>query len=311
MVSELSAPSIKMGLLNAHSTNNKLPWLSEFIKKRDLMVLAITETFLKTIEQAQRLCKGLPDGIQVHQQPRNLEDSGKKSGGGVGIASSNELESTRVQLDKSFKSFEYVAANLRHKEWDRPIKTTTVYRRPGYDVIPFLEDFKEYLENFFENDSILITGDFNIKVNDEKYKPATRFKELLNRFGLKQKVTKGTQKKGNILDLVITRNVEIADLSVEETDNQKLDHYAVIFNACPTSKDTPKKRYIQFPEITDPPRKQFKDREKQRQKKKQKFFLKNDKVSSETDHILTLKLSNMTWNVSQRLKKTYPENGSF
>ncbi|XP_051797401.1 uncharacterized protein LOC127531665 isoform X3 [Acanthochromis polyacanthus] len=244
-VSEDSAPWCNMGLFNARSINNKQLRISNFIQKFDLDILAMTETWLTEENGDQRLGEILTGEFTFYHQPRV-----DQRGGGVAVGHSNELEGTRVQLDEPFESFEYVAADLRHDEWDRPIRIITVYRPPGGNMENFLEEFENLLEKFPEDDSILITGDFNIKVNDMNNKHAKKFKKLLEDNNLHQHVEQATHNRGNTLDLVITRNVEISHLRVKkpkpktnevtERNTTISDHCAIMFSVRPTNMGSPR-----------------------------------------------------------------------
>ncbi|XP_051797402.1 uncharacterized protein LOC127531665 isoform X4 [Acanthochromis polyacanthus] len=252
-VSEHSAPWCNMGLLNACSINNKQLRISDFIQKFHLDILALTETWLTEENGDQSLGKILPGEFTFYHQARV-----DQRGGGVAVGHSNELEGTRVQSDEPFESFEYVTADLRHHEWDRPIRTITVYRPPRGNKENFLREFENLLKKFPKDDSILITGDFNIKVNDENDNHATLFTEVLEANKFCQHVEEATHNRGNTLDLVITRNVEIPDLRVkkpkpktetktnkktnEVTERNKTisDHSLVKFRVCPTNMGSPR-----------------------------------------------------------------------
>ena len=52
---------------------------------------------------------------------------------------------------------------------------------------------------------LLITGGFNIRVDDKDDVDSLRFLELIESMGLEQHVHTATHENGHILDLVITR----------------------------------------------------------------------------------------------------------
>ena len=74
-------------------------------------------------------------------------------------------------------------------------------------------------------DRIIVNGDFNIHVNKTTDARASSFLDVLDR---KQHVTGSTHNHGNVLDLVISRGIEVTDLSV--SDINMSDHYCVYFN---------------------------------------------------------------------------------
>ena len=76
---------------------------------------------------------------------------------------------------------------------------------------PFSELFFTELTNVFDvlatfNHHVIITGDFNIKVNDGDDKNSRKLAELLQSCGFVQSVVGPTHTHGNTLDLVITRS---------------------------------------------------------------------------------------------------------
>ena len=75
--------------------------------------------------------------------------------------------------------------------------------------------------------SLLIAGDFNLRVNDVRDTTATRFLQLIESFNLKQHVCEPTHRNGHILDLLITRADESIASAVNVTDPSLSDHLAV------------------------------------------------------------------------------------
>ena len=74
----------------------------------------------------------------------------------------------------------------------------------------------------------LITGDFNIHVDDRQDSCAWKFLELLDGVGLKQHVDQPTHREGHTLDLTITRVSESLIVSTPVVDHFISDHAAVL-----------------------------------------------------------------------------------
>lgn len=70
-------------------------------------------------------------------------------------------------------------------------------------------------------------GDFNIHVDNLKDICSTELLSVLDNFGLSQHVTHSTHNKGHILDLVISKGLNISVVVV--TDVALSDHYCVSF----------------------------------------------------------------------------------
>lgn len=102
----------------------------------------------------------------------------------------------------------------------------------------FLNEFQSLLDEVNRNySSFIVTGDFNIHVNNERRSFTDEFYHVWPLYNLTQHVEEPTHRAGNTLDLVITSNVEISDLIVQKDTNS--DHSTVYFTAKP--KDTRRK----------------------------------------------------------------------
>lgn len=91
-----------------------------------------------------------------------------------------------------------------------PVKLIIIYRPPYSRAHPisirtFLKELTDYLESVILcRDSILITGDINIHVDDPTNDESLKFLDLLESMGLEQHVNEPTHTYGHTLDLVIT-----------------------------------------------------------------------------------------------------------
>ena len=103
-----------------------------------------------------------------------------------------------------------------------------IYRPPRYSG-KFIDEFAELLSvictdyNFF-----IITGDFNIHVDNNMDSNAKELSALLDTFGLFQHVKGPTHTRGHTLDLVISKGVNIS--SVDVKDLALSDHFCVFFD---------------------------------------------------------------------------------
>jgi hypothetical protein len=78
-------------------------------------------------------------------------------------------------------------------------------------------------------DPLIITGDFNIHVNSKTDGDSLKFVDLLLSMGLQQHVEFSTHVSGNILDLVITREVDSILGSPPRPDHLFSYHMAISF----------------------------------------------------------------------------------
>ncbi|XP_070703872.1 uncharacterized protein [Pempheris klunzingeri] len=230
-----SPAEMAVGLLNVRSINNKPSRISELITRTNRSVFLTTETWAREDTADSVLRQASPENFGFNQWVR------PGRGGGVAIQFERELGGDRVHFS-SVTSFEYVATVLQHPDWNQPILSINLYLRPGYNqerFRTFLNEFQQLLDEASERyNSILVTGDFNIRVNPERRSYTDEFYFLLQVNNLDQHVEEPTHQRGNMLDLVITRNVHISHLTIQ--DDGISDHYTINFNARPASTDTGK-----------------------------------------------------------------------
>ena len=70
----------------------------------------------------------------------------------------------------------------------------------------FLEEFSSFLERLvLTTSALLVAGDFNFHIDEPNDCDARRVLQVLESFDLIQYVSEATDKKGRILDLIITR----------------------------------------------------------------------------------------------------------
>ncbi|XP_048034785.1 uncharacterized protein LOC125260447 isoform X2 [Megalobrama amblycephala] len=241
-------PAVSVGLLNAHSIlsiknmKEKRLSINNLITEHNLDVFLMTETWLKNETADVALSEASPINFTFHHECRN---TGKR-GGGVAIQYSEELNSSRICLN-STTIFEYVAATLRHEEWDEDVVFITVYNPPTNP--PPFKDFLEELKRLLNetNHCAIVAGDFNfnVKNNNSSKKPSEdqieKFKKAYNTYGFKQHVDEPTHKKGNTLDLVFSRNVDVFNIRINRDKYKNLnknisDHSTIYFDIRPLPK---------------------------------------------------------------------------
>ena len=90
----------------------------------------------------------------------------------------------------------------------KSLRVIFVCRLPGDALVAvLLEELASLLrETVVCSEELLIYGDFNFHMDDMVDWDATRSRELLDLFNLKQHVCVPTHKQGHLLDFVITSN---------------------------------------------------------------------------------------------------------
>ncbi|XP_067426916.1 GRB10-interacting GYF protein 2-like isoform X2 [Thunnus thynnus] len=197
--------SIRMGLLNVQSLTAKTEEIKELITQNSLDVFLPTETWLKRKGGDHVLGAASPENFSSFHQVRptrdtfNVKQVRKSRGGGVAIQYSQVLQGEKIKLTKKGpETFEYVAAELQHREWGQPVLLINVYRPPGNlnsltQFHRFLEEFQSLLDEASARyNSIITTGDFNIHVENEMMSSTTEFRQLLEWYNLVQHVEEPT-----------------------------------------------------------------------------------------------------------------------
>lgn len=219
-------PDISLGLLNAWSMNKKTSKILELIKRNNLDVFLITETWLRLCSAAQVLREASPPNYTQYHQSRDGR------GGGVSGQFSPVLQAEVIHFD-NITTFEFVITAVKHDKWDVPVLIITVYRPPKGSFAAFLGQFQRFLDGFKNYSSIILAGDFNIWVDRNMSRTQT-FHAVLGNYSLEQHVKEPTHRKQHTLDLVITRNVEISRLFVR--NDTISDHCTVYFHARPVER---------------------------------------------------------------------------
>src|SRR5207244_996394 len=105
----------------------------------------------------------------------------------------------------------------------------TIYRPPASNIGLFLSEFSSLLEDIISSPSeLIITGDFNIHVDDATCHFATSFLSILDSFGLSQLVNFPIHISGHTLDLVITRSSSTFFSEIDYTEPSLSDHSAIL-----------------------------------------------------------------------------------
>ena len=208
-----------MGLLNIRSLLNKASSVKDLIcdEKRDIMFL--TEIWLDSAA-ADTLALSCPTGYSFMNICREV-----KKGGGLAIIFSDILICKPLCLG-TYSSFEYQATILECK---CPVLMITVYRPPKLSKALFLTEIADLLSICSTDyDRALLTGDYNLHVDNALDKMAMEFIQLLNSFNFIQHIVGPTHERGHTLDLVISRGLSVTiDRSIETGIS---DHQLLCFN---------------------------------------------------------------------------------
>ena len=211
-----SCEGVRFGLLNTQTLAGNRPIaVSDTIATRRLDIVALTETWHQNSDDIP-LKRCAPPGYSILDaarrdapaavlRPDRSTDEKVKAGGGIAVVYNDRFAAKRITFDVKPSTFEVLGCSLRSAS------TTVVYvviYRPGTKAAT--EKFFTELTELFEivatfRNEIIISGDFNVHVNDAGDWRSRRLADLLESFGLVQSILQPTHVHGNTLDLVITR----------------------------------------------------------------------------------------------------------
>ena len=200
--------TIRMATINLQSINRKASFVHDIISENNLSFLSATELWHTTSLDIP-LLRAVPQGFRVFDQPRPVDPSPTRAPrtnhGGVAIFYSDRFSGKRLNLGFSPTTFELLACSLRLSSI---IYTQVVIYRPGSEQVTdrFFDEITTLLEIVATFQSqVVISGDFNIHVDDPNDRQGHHLLEILDSFDMVQDITGSTHKGDHTLDLVITR----------------------------------------------------------------------------------------------------------
>ena len=188
--------------INARNLKNKSSYFIDHISDHTPDIVAITETWLTTKDDAAR-AECTPPGYILLDQARQT----RRHGGGVALLFRNMITAKRnpPTHHSSFESADWTLCRNNTR-----IRIIVIYRAPFSANHPvtnstFISEFSSFLESVVIcSEPPIITGDFNIHMDIQS--DSTQFRQLLETISLVQHVRQPTHEKGHTLDLIITRS---------------------------------------------------------------------------------------------------------
>ena len=201
-----STDPLKLCCLNTRSLKNKTADFVAYAIDSRADLFALTETWFTDIDVAHKV-EATPPGFRLLDHPRK-----NRVGGGTALLFRDHLHVKKLAGDE-VDSFEYSEWSVGSNTYK--LRLVIIYRPPysvnhPFTVNRFINEFANYLESIvLSPEPVLITGDFNIRVDISDDPNTKRFLMLLESMGLQQHINQPTHEMGHTLDLVITRQSEI------------------------------------------------------------------------------------------------------
>ena len=177
---------ISVGCWNAQSIRNKSAIFLDVLQEHKFQVISLCETWHMDHEDIA-IKKVTPEGYKCIEAARPRPTMAKKgrtdSHGGVALIYRSNLYARKMSFDFKPTTFEIVAAHVSSVNANAVF---IVIYRPGSAAINevFFTEFNSILEAAaVYNSNIVITGDFNIHVDNPEDKNALKFLQLLESFG--------------------------------------------------------------------------------------------------------------------------------
>ena len=190
-------------------------------------IVTLTEHWLTDRDSSVRaeLC---PNGYKILDHTRS-----DRRGGGTGIIYHESLDVKEIDAGVSLRN-SYEFSEWIVKSGGYSIRIAIFYRPPYSERHPvttnvFVTELPDYLESLLLcKERLLITGDFNIHVDDCSNPDTQKFLDLLDSFDLQQHVKQPTHRDGHTLDLSITRKSETLVEDEPTVDLFISDHATVL-----------------------------------------------------------------------------------
>ena len=187
----------------------------------------ITETWLSDSDDAWIATSDIMcNGYKLSNVNRN-----QRRGGGLALAYKNNLN-VKLSLHGQSRSFEYAV-------WECNISNMLltlvgIYHPPYSDMTKvtdamFLDDLAEFLETTLTTYSnIIVSGDFNLHIDDISNPDAQVFLDLMTVFGIQNHVHFETHTSGHTLDLILNECISWVSVRNAEQGQFLLDHLSII-----------------------------------------------------------------------------------
>ena len=225
--------------------------LSSIAEAHHIDLFALTETWITPSTTSAELLESKPTGFSLLSFPRPVSPctKHKQVGGGTAFL----VRDTCHILSNSapvFKSFEASAITIKLPK--SKLTVFNIYHPPPSSVkaVPFsqfISDFQTLISHAATTShGFLITGDFNLHVDDPQNSNAKQFLTLLDSCNLTQLVNFPTHRCGHTLDLIITATNSALSPVISHSQISPSDHFPVFCQLSIQPPSPPPLKHISF-----------------------------------------------------------------
>jgi exonuclease III len=222
---------------NIRSLTNHLHYtaLTSLAQTHNVDIFALTETWISPNTTSAELFDSIPHGFYLVSTPRPVTSSKTSIVGGGTAFLVREPLSLLSSPTFTFKSFEVSTITLKLPQ--SKLTICNIYRPPPTSAVSrnkstfsqFLEDFQCLVSTVTTlPHEFIITGDFNIHVDNPTDSYTQQFLSVLNDANLTQHVTFPTHSHSHTLDLVITGINSSLRPSITRINTSPSDHFPVL-----------------------------------------------------------------------------------
>ena len=215
---------LKISYANIRSLSKNTESVKSFVADEHPHCLLLTETWLTSPHTESHLKELTPDGYKLIHKCRDVGDECGRRGGGVGLLADETFISDLLP-SPSFSAFEHIIAKVDFGKFS--FNFVNIYRPPNKSISSFFDQFQDLLSELITlHPSFIITGDFNIHLDDISLSEVQIFNTILDNFNLRQHVTGPTHVKGHTLDLFITPH-DVTYVTTVNVTEILSDHFSI------------------------------------------------------------------------------------
>ena len=198
--------SATLSHINVPSIVNKTSSFQEYITDLSPTICALTETWLSNDEADLRFKDVPPKGYSIISRPR----PGHKKGGSIAVVhKSNLIVKAAPPSDTTSDVMEHLDLTTNFKGIS--VNLYVIYCIPNTSVIQFCSELADLLEGNIVHDRghLILTGDFNIHMDNPENPDTIIFNDFLESFGLTNFVRFPTHQSNHTIDLMISHHSSI------------------------------------------------------------------------------------------------------